>query len=80
MTKRGGAAFAFPDDLSVVGYDNSSIAALQSVNLASIDQSGARIGALAAETLQSRIDGRSEARHLLIEPMLVVRGSLSALS
>ena len=32
-----------PEDVSVIGYDNSSIGALHSVDLASIDQSGARI-------------------------------------
>jgi LacI family transcriptional regulator len=66
-----------PEELSVIGYDNSNISALHSINLASIDQSGARIGALAADTLQSRIAGRTAAIHLLIEPQLVARGSLS---
>lgn len=66
-----------PEDLSVIGYDNSNISALHSISLASIDQSGARIGALAAETLRSRIAGRSAARHLLIEPHLVARASLT---
>jgi LacI family transcriptional regulator len=66
-----------PEDLSVIGYDNSSVASLGLVNLASIDQSGKRIGSLAVELLQSRIAGRSASSHLLIEPTLVKRASLA---
>ncbi len=65
-----------PEDVSVIGYDNSSVAALGPISLASIDQSGKRIGSLAVELLQSRIAGRSASSHLLIEPTLVKRGSL----
>jgi LacI family transcriptional regulator len=65
-----------PEDLAIIGYDNSSVAALSVVNLASVDQSGQRLGSLAAETLLSRINGRSVATHMLIEPNLVVRKSL----
>jgi LacI family transcriptional regulator len=67
-----------PDELAVVGYDNSSIAGMAFVNLASIDQSGNRIGALAAETLLSRIGGRKSASHELMEPRLEVRSSLGS--
>jgi LacI family transcriptional regulator len=67
---------SIPDELAVIGYDNSSIAGMAFVNLASIDQSGRRMGALAAETLLSRIGGRKTANHELIEPRLVIRRSL----
>jgi LacI family transcriptional regulator len=67
---------SIPDELAVIGYDNSSVAGMAFVNLASIDQSGGRIGALAAQTLLSRIAGRKTAHHVLIEPRLVVRSSL----
>lgn len=67
---------SIPDELAVIGYDNSSIAGMAFVNLASIDQSGGRIGALAAEMLLSRIGGRKTASHELIEPSLVTRASL----
>jgi LacI family transcriptional regulator len=66
-----------PDDIAIIGYDNSSVAALSTINLASIDQSGRRIGALATETLLSRIGGRTNASHVLIEPTLVRRSSLT---
>jgi LacI family transcriptional regulator len=65
-----------PEDLAIIGYDNSSVAALSVVNLASIDQSGQRLGRLATETLLARINGRNSAIHLLVEPNLVVRRSL----
>lgn len=67
---------AVPGDLSVIGYDNSRIAALAPIGLASIDQQGPRIGALAAETLLSRIHGRKTAEHLQVVPHLAERGSL----
>lgn len=65
-----------PEDLAIVGYDNNPISALPLIGLSTIDQSGQRLGALATQTLLSRIDGRSVAEHLMIEPNLVRRGSL----
>jgi LacI family transcriptional regulator len=65
-----------PEDLAIVGYDNSSVAQMAFVELASIDQSGHRMGSLAAETLLSRIQGRHNANHLLIEPTFIERRSI----
>lgn len=67
-----------PEDIAIIGYDNTNVAALTPINLASIDQSGRRIGSLAAETLLSRIAGRTNSSHLLIEPTLVERSSLAS--
>jgi LacI family transcriptional regulator len=64
-----------PCDLAVVGYDNSSVAALPQVALSSIDQSGPELGARAAQVLLERVTGRREPRHLLVEPRLIRRGS-----
>jgi LacI family transcriptional regulator len=64
-----------PEDIAIIGYDNSNVAALASINLSSIDQSGKRLGSLAAERLISRINGRHIASHILVEPNLVARGS-----
>jgi LacI family transcriptional regulator len=66
-----------PDDLAVVGYDNSLVAGLSMVDLASVDQDGQRLGRLAADALFSRMKGRTAVEHLVIEPRLIVRGSLS---
>ena len=69
------AGIRVPQDLAIIGYDNSRIAALPLINLTSIDQSGPGLGALATETLMSRIAGRTDALHHLIEPKLVQRTS-----
>ena len=64
-----------PADLAVVGYDNTPVAALPMIDLASVDQDGPRLGRLAAEALFTRIGGRTVAEHILIEPTLIARGS-----
>jgi DNA-binding LacI/PurR family transcriptional regulator len=67
---------AVPDELSVVGYDNTPIAALRHIDLSSVDQAAARIGASAAGALLERIahpDRR--AQRIVIAPALVPRGT-----
>lgn len=64
-----------PQDLALIGYDNSPTASLSMVNLTSVDQNGPRLGSLAAEALFTRINGRTVAEHILIEPRLIKRGS-----
>ncbi len=64
-----------PEDLAIIGYDNSPMAAIPLVGLTSVDQNAAQLGRTAAEMLFGRIDGREEARHLLIEPHVEMRGS-----
>ena len=51
-----------PDDLSLVGYDNSPLARLRSIWLTSVDSGGAEVGRLAARTLAARIDARRAPR------------------
>lgn len=65
-----------PEGLAIVAYDNSAIASLPLIDLASIDQSGRELGVMSAELLLSRMAGRSEPQHMLIEPRLVIRSSL----
>jgi LacI family transcriptional regulator len=66
-----------PGDISVVGFDNSSVAALPQIGLTSIDQAGSDLGATAADVLLERVKGRREPRHVLLEPRLVRRSSVS---
>ncbi|MES2542035.1 MAG: substrate-binding domain-containing protein, partial [Pseudomonadota bacterium] len=65
-----------PQDLALIGYDNSPVAGLSMVDLTSIDQDGPRLGKLGAEALFTRMNGRSAPEHILIEPKLIPRGSI----
>jgi len=65
-----------PADVSVVGYDNTSLAALPQISLTSVQQFGADIGRLGVECIVERIEGRrSTPRHEVVAPTLVVRSS-----
>ncbi len=64
-----------PDDLAVVGYDNSPIAAMPLIDLSTVDQNGRHLGEVAAQTLLTRIEGRRTAEHVLIDSTLVQRSS-----
>lgn len=64
-----------PGRLAIVGYDNSPVAALPLIGLSSVDQNAGTLGETAGEQLLSRIEGRSEAEHMLLEPALVRRAS-----
>ena len=68
-----------PGDVSVAGYDDTSLARLRAVSLTSVDNAAREVGRLAAELLLIRIgvpDGPGEL--VLVPPRLVVRGSTAA--
>ena len=70
------AGLQVPDDISLVGYDNTFVAALRHVALTTVDQARERLGQLAIEALIERIEqGRTEAVHHVIAPSLVIRGT-----
>jgi LacI family transcriptional regulator len=60
-----------PADLSLVGYDNSTLAASAPTNLTSVDQA-ARDG---RPLLCERLDGRSRSVLTSTAPQLIVRGT-----
>lgn len=72
-----GAGLHVPQDIAVVGYDNSALARSQLGGLTSVDQPRELMGNLAAEMILERIEGRTDVRHEIVEPTLVIRGSTS---
>jgi DNA-binding LacI/PurR family transcriptional regulator len=65
-----------PDDLSVVGYDNSPVAKSRYLSLTSIDDRSNEVGRAAAEALLTIINNSgTPPTGTRIEPALVLRGS-----
>src|SRR3712207_665515 len=65
-----------PGEVSVVGYDDSRIARLASVDLTSVAQDITQLTTLAVERALARLDGTPvERRELVVPPRLVVRST-----
>ncbi len=67
-----------PEDIAVVGFDDATVAGFASVPLTTIHQPVDKIGRLAVEIIQKRIDKVDTSNRTVLKPSLVVRESCGA--
>jgi DNA-binding LacI/PurR family transcriptional regulator len=68
------AGVAVPEDVSVIGYDNSFVARMQHMSITTIDQPREQMGGRALDLLLERVEaGRTKSAVDVLRPSLVVR-------
>jgi DNA-binding LacI/PurR family transcriptional regulator len=70
------AGVRVPEDVSVVGYDDSALARLAHIDLTTVSQDAPHQAARAVAAALERLDeGRTEPMESVLPPRLVVRGT-----
>jgi DNA-binding LacI/PurR family transcriptional regulator len=70
------AGIRVPDEVSVMGHDNTALAAMRYIRLTTIDQDRVTLGRIATEAVIRRIgEPATIAAHHVVQPQLVVRGT-----
>lgn len=67
-----------PDDVAVVGFDDTTVSRFASIPLTTIHQPVDHIGRLAVEIIQKRIDKSDIGNRTILKPSLIVRDSCGA--
>lgn len=70
------AGMRVPDDISIVGYDNTALAAMHHMSMTTINQPREEMGRIAVGAMLQRLnDERTDAVHHIVTPSLVTRGT-----
>jgi DNA-binding LacI/PurR family transcriptional regulator len=70
------AGLRIPDDISLVGFDNLTMAGLHRIALTTVGQPRTDLGKEAVHLVLERLDeNRQSARHIIVAPTLVVRST-----
>ena len=73
------AGIEVPDDLAIIGYDNSTLSTATRPDLTTIDQPRTLMGEQALDLLLSRMaDNAAPQQHLVATPVLLARGSTAS--
>jgi DNA-binding LacI/PurR family transcriptional regulator len=73
------AGVGVPDQVSIVGYDDSTLARLAHINLTSVNQNAEQLAAHAVDVAADRLDnGRGAAEEFVLMPHLVIRATTGA--
>ena len=70
------AGIGIPEDISVIGYDDSPVARLAHIDLTTVSQNTPELTEHAVAAVMERLDnGRADHREVVVAPHLVVRGT-----
>jgi DNA-binding LacI/PurR family transcriptional regulator len=67
-----------PDDIAIVGFDDITLSQYSPVPLTTIHQPSDKIGRMAVDIIQKRIDGSGVGNRTIFKPTLIVRDSCGA--